>query len=828
MNKISLFTKFTILLGQITLEELLNRFLTGFYAYLIIPLRQMYKDGNLKGYDLGKRGLDAATFSATFNKYRRMEYCDGYTGYMVLDIDKLTEVALPIVRDLIIHCEYTLSCFLSPSGYGLKVLVRVSTGPEDHLSTFKSLVHYYEVLTGVVIDKSGSDITRLSFITYDPHLFYNRNATVFNPTKGAGQTWPEVVPEKPVLTGNQKIVNKIGKNEGKPRKKSPGQKSSNLRIIYNRCVELTQRNHTFIEGQRNVFVFNLALFLKNAGQPEDVTSILIKQDYNFDEREVSNCIRSAYRYVWPDDANGADGNSISHMLETSVDQKEFQSEVDGNQNPSDLYLPGNNQDNEEAGNGNQIPSDHHSEDYPFENESNDQRDNADLPAPIPPSVPPQKEKKQGRLQYLLKAVEQLLLSFIVTRYNEVKGMIEWRKSGSSKPFKRLDDHDENSIFRWLHHMGQLIPINTLHALLNSSFSPVFNPFKSYFQHLRKWDRKTDYIGQLAATVKTKDNKYWAFCFKKWFVAYAASLIDDDVINHTVIVFVGPQGVGKTSWLRLLLPKGLKEYFGIAALHTDNKDTAIQLAECALIVIDEFESLNRKDLAILKEIVTRAEISVRRPYGHNSEILRRRASFAAAVNHDKVLTDLTGSRRYLCVVVESIDYKHTVNIDRCMAQAYALYKSGFQFWFDKEQISVLTDRNEDFMAKSVVEELIMLWLRKVTRAEWNDRFKFANSQAYKSMSATQIATLLIEKAKFNLTDNITVQIGKIMNKMAFDYVKKSNVHYYLVRIIDGDVVERESRLLDETEAKKKAQEDNEQILRHEEDLMNSSGNDELPF
>ena len=64
-------------------------------------------------------------------------------------------------------------------------------------------------------------------------------------------------------------------------------------------------------------------------------------------------------------------------------------------------------------------------------------------------------------------------------------------------------------------------------------------------------------------------------------------------------------------------------------------------------------------------------------------------------------------------------------------------------------------------------------------------------------------------------------------MAFDYVKKSNVHYYLVRIIDGDVVERESRLLDETEAKKKAHEDNKQIIRHEEDLMNASREDDLP-
>ena len=53
----------------------------------------------------------------------------------------------------------------------------------------------------------------------------------------------------------------------------------------------------------------------------------------------------------------------------------------------------------------------------------------------------------------------------------------------------------------------------------------------------------------------------------------------------------------------------------------------------------------------------------------------------------------------------------------------------------------------------------------------------------------------------------------MNKIAFDHVKKNNVIYYLVRFIDGDVVVRESRLLDETEVKRKAQENNIQIIRY---------------
>src|ERR1035437_2098395 len=87
-----------------------------------------------------------------------------------------------------------------------------------------------------------------------------------------------------------------------------------------------------------------------------------------------------------------------------------------------------------------------------------------------------------------------------------------RKLQSRKPFKRLEDHDENSMFRRLHHAGQKIPINVLHVVLSSDFSADFNPFTSYFKKLPKWDGVTDYIGQLIATVKTTDEKYWSYCF----------------------------------------------------------------------------------------------------------------------------------------------------------------------------------------------------------------------------------------------------------------------------------------------------------------------------
>jgi len=402
------------------------------------------------------------------------------------------------------------------------------------------------------------------------------------------------------------------------------------------------------------------------------------------------------------------------------------------------------------------------------------------------------------------------------------------------------------MFRWLHHAEQKVPMQTLHNLINSDFSPDFNPFLDYFDKLAHWDGVTDYISQLGETVKVIDNAYWTFCFCKWFVAYVASLIRDEIINHTVIVFVGIQGIGKSSWMKLLIPNAFRNYMGTAALQTDSKDTAIQLTECALIILDEMENLNRHDLASFKELITRPGIRIRRPYGRYSENLPHRASFIASVNYEQILTDPSGSRRYLCQKVLSLDYRHKVDIDGAMAQAYALYKSGFKFWFDQEEIHELNERNEDFMSKTLEEELIELWFRPVTMEEFKTRNTYMGGLNILLMTATQIAVKLLEKAKLTLMDNTLVKIGKAMHKLKYERVRKKNNYFYMVKMVDLEAVERDSRTLEDIEAipkpvpnlvlnpndpeaLKAEQEANGQIIRFEEDLFNNSNQvDDLPF
>lgn len=108
-----------------------------------------------------------------------MEFLTNYNALVVIFIDKITKEK-PIKSKGKLQCnEYVFAVFTSPSGNGLKIFVKVSTGKTEHKETFLKLQNYFENLLQLEIDKSGKDITRLCFFSYDPELHLNENATFF-------------------------------------------------------------------------------------------------------------------------------------------------------------------------------------------------------------------------------------------------------------------------------------------------------------------------------------------------------------------------------------------------------------------------------------------------------------------------------------------------------------------------------------------------------------------------------------------------------------------------------------------------------------------------
>ncbi|AEH02722.1 DUF3987 domain-containing protein [Lacinutrix sp. 5H-3-7-4] len=176
---VSVFNDFIYKVEDKPLEKILNAIKIGTYKAKISDIRNLLSNDNKKEADQLKKQLQAFTVSGTFSKGRSIDKIDTYSQYVILDIDKLSESQLKEVKQTTRLAPYTYASFISPSGKGLKIIVKVSSTKEHHKEAYNQVVAYYEQALKIDIDTSGSDICRLCFMSYDEDCFINLNADIF-------------------------------------------------------------------------------------------------------------------------------------------------------------------------------------------------------------------------------------------------------------------------------------------------------------------------------------------------------------------------------------------------------------------------------------------------------------------------------------------------------------------------------------------------------------------------------------------------------------------------------------------------------------------------
>lgn len=360
------------------------------------------------------------------------------------------------------------------------------------------------------------------------------------------------------------------------------------------------------------------------------------------------------------------------------------------------------------------------------------------------------------------------------KINEIRSKVEW-KLKSESVFKELREIDLNSLYRNCRKDFPKLKRPDLQSILYSDFSVKYNPFEEYFNNLPEWEEEYDFIEMLGNTIQTPNQEHWLKCFKKWFVAMIGCMIVDDIVNHTALVLYGGQGLGKTTWLDNLVPKELKEYKHSGFVNPKNKDTFVALSEKMLINIDELEALRANEIGAFKAMVTLPSINVRRVYGHYTEHMPRRASFAASTNDKGILTDVTGSRRFLMFETLTINYQHDVPLEGAYAQAFALLRDGFKFHFDKEDILELNLANEQFKAVNIEED----WVDELfTIADDIEEADFIGNAS--------LVTQYIAKAN-NVKSNISMinRIGKILTRKGYTTFKRNSRKVYALNFVKSD-------------------------------------------
>lgn len=324
------------------------------------------------------------------------------------------------------------------------------------------------------------------------------------------------------------------------------------------------------------------------------------------------------------------------------------------------------------------------------------------------------------------------------RYNTMTTVTEYRERNTfCFYFRPLSSRVRNSIAMNARLEGLSLWDRDVVRYLDSDRIPIFNPIEDFLFGLDvRWDGH-DRIRELAARVPC-NNRHWADLFYRWFLNMVAHWRQTDrkYANCTVPLLVGPQAYRKSTFCRSLLPPELQAYYTDRIDFSNKRDAEISLNRFALINMDEFDQNRVNQQAFLKHILQKPIVNVRRPHGTATQEMRRYASFIGTSNHKDLLTDTSGSRRYIVVDVTGPIDCSPIDYEQLYAQAmHDLYK-GERYWFDPEDEKVMNESNQELFSEqeSTVKELLTIKYTRCTiemfrRVVKQTDYQIVNEQLY---------------------------------------------------------------------------------------------------
>ena len=392
----------------------------------------------------------------------------------------------------------------------------------------------------------------------------------------------------------------------------------------------------------------------------------------------------------------------------------------------------------------------------------------------------------------VEEIKSFLDGHVRLRMNEITSRVEYFDDELWQP---INDRKVNSLWA---EMSKITRVNKqdLYNIIESDYIPLFHPFKEYLGNLpsaelkrningkgsideppskfrlSSADKERDYIRELAQTIRVKggeqEQMLWFRYLRKWLVGMVASWLSDDVVNNVILVLIGEQGAYKTTWFNYLLPPPLKQYFYTKTnANRMSKDDILTLAQYALVCCEELDTMRPAELNQLKAAVTMPSIDERAAYAHYHEHRKHIASFCGTGNNTQFLSDPTGNRRWLPFEVESIvsPRDHPFHYEGIYSQALALYKSGFQYWFTKEEIQELNRHNKQFETPRLEHELVDLYFRKPTDSELGEFMSVARALQIISNGISQKLS--------------AVNVGRAFSDLRFKRVRTNSSRGFIV-------------------------------------------------
>ena len=239
----------------------------------------------------------------------------------------------------------------------------------------------------------------------------------------------------------------------------------------------------------------------------------------------------------------------------------------------------------------------------------------------------------------------------------------------------------------------------------------YNPVAEWIDS-KAWDG-VDRLPAIYQTLVTDDDfpeSLKQTLVRKWLLsAVAAAFMPSGFSSRGVLTFQGGQGIGKTNWLKSLVPDAaLRQKLVKIDHHLDpnNKDSILGAIVHWLVEIGELDSSFKRDIGRMKGFITSDSDKVRRPYGRTESEYPRKTVFYATVNDHNFLVDSTGNNRFWTIPLKRIDYQHDIDMQQLFAQLAVQFNEGDQWWLTGSEDAELAATNTEHQTQSVVRDLVM--------------------------------------------------------------------------------------------------------------------------
>ena len=383
------------------------------------------------------------------------------------------------------------------------------------------------------------------------------------------------------------------------------------------------------------------------------------------------------------------------------------------------------------------------------------------------------------------AVEQFLTDNYQFRRNILNGKVEYltmnaEQSDSQSVWRTLTPEALNSIVRKAkqEQITKNSPKTDIQEVIYSDATPVYNPISEFLSQLPKWDGQ-NHLAKLFSRLPGISSEQLDFLVI-WFRSAVAHWLQKDKLhaNESVPTLIGSQGCGKSTFIARLLPPELQEYY-LDHLNLSNKfDKEMALTNNLLVNLDELDAIRPSQQAALKQTLSKIKVNGRTIYGSSQQDRPRYASFVATTNNPHPLSDVTGSRRFICIEIpdgQYIDNAGEIDYEQLYAQlVYEVNELKAPYWFTNEQVARIQALNQNYTDEKDIAEIVEACFRKPNEGE-----------KVKAMNCTQMLELISkEYPSLKKTVSTKVHLGLAMKDLGFEHTERGHVKYYNVVPVDA--------------------------------------------